>query len=97
VKKLTAIQKSAKGENCTLRIPGVCTGDQATVVLCHAPYPGRFGSRKHNWWAAYGCSACHDHIDHRDGYHPLTEFDWMPAIHETQTKLIEKGLMTVTA
>ena len=92
---MTKIRKSAKGETCALRIPGVCNYDTATTILAHAPYPGRFGSRKDDFFAAYGCSSCHDHVDHRDGYNALTELDWMPAIHETQAKLIAKGLISV--
>jgi len=100
-KPLTPIQKSAKGEDCALRIPGVCNGNPETTVLCHAPYPGKFGSRKDFWWAAYGCSDCHDAVDGRNnlvGQAWRTEKEsmeeyWMPAIHETQTKLIAKGLM----
>lgn len=92
-KPLTKIQESARGEDCALRIPGVCSFDSTTTVLCHAPYPGRHGSRKADFFAVYGCSKCHSHLD-------LGECDsaadmWMPAIHETQAKLIEKGLMTV--
>jgi len=101
-KPLTKIQKSARGENCTLRIPGVCNGNSETVCLCHAPYPTRFGSRKDDHWAVYGCSECHDFVDGRNNKSfnwagmltGMAEY-WMPAIHETQAKLIEKGLMTV--
>ena len=98
MRKLTAIQKSARGEECTLRIPGVCNGNPETVVLCHAPYPGRSGMRTHDWWAAYGCSSCHDFADHRSGgeaFGTVLDRYWMPAIHETQFKLIEKGLISV--
>ena len=97
---LTKIQESARGEDCTLRVPGVCSRDPSTVVLCHAPYPGRFGSRKDDWWAAYGCADCHDALDGRDwasmdNYMYNSAGFWMPAIHETQSKLIDKGLMEV--
>ena len=96
---MSKIRKSAKGEACTLRIPGVCNGNPETVVLCHAPYPGRGGMRNHDWWAAYGCSDCHDYIDARTKHcrdiawlNGLAAF-WMPAIHETQAKLKAKGLL----
>jgi hypothetical protein len=62
-------------------------------VLCHAPYPGRGGMRSHDWWAAYGCSDCHDAVDHRNMKVFLTADIWMPAIHETQAKLKAKGLL----
>ena len=86
--KKNKIRQSAKGEVCALRIPGVCNGNTETTVLCHAPYSGRGGMRNHDWWAAYGCSECHALIDGH-GYHAY----WHNAIHETQMKLIAKGLM----
>jgi len=92
-KPLTKIQKSAKGEDCTLRIPANCNGNSETVVLCHAPYPGRFGSRKDDWWAAYGCSSCHAHMD--IDVDIGQEYHWFRAIHETQAKLIKKGLLGI--
>ena len=97
MKPLTKIQKSAKGEDCALRIPGVCNFDPTTTVLCHAPYPGRGGSRKQDWWAAYGCYNCHQYMDSelRTWTTPVARWaNWATAIHETQAKLIEKGLMT---
>ena len=94
MKKLTAIQKSARGEECALRIPGVCNSNPETTVLCHAPYPGRSGMRSHDWWAAYGCSSCHAHIDGRAGDRvPFMEVVWLSAIHETQAKLLQKGFI----
>ena len=28
-------RKEARGRDCQIRIPGVCSGDPSTVVLCH--------------------------------------------------------------
>jgi hypothetical protein len=33
--KLTKLQRFAQGQDCTLRIPGVCNHDPEKVVLCH--------------------------------------------------------------
>jgi len=96
---LSKITKSARGEDCTVRIPGVCNFDQETTVLAHINGV-RFGhgvARKANdKHAAYTCSACHDAIDGR----VRTEYttDELRLMHyegviETQMKLIEKGLM----
>ena len=89
--KRNKIRQSARGEVCALRIPGVCNGDTATTVLCHAPYPGRGGMRDHDWWAVFGCSSCHSHLDLGECDNPAAI--WLPAIHETQMKLIAKGLL----
>ena len=96
-------RESARGETCAFRIPDVCNHNPETTVLCHAPYPTRFGSRKSDWWSSYGCSDCHDFLDGRDNkafnwagmLTGMAEY-WMPAIQETQQKFIDKGLMVVT-
>ena len=65
--KLTKIQKSAKGEACTLNIAMVCNYDPETTALCHIGFKDGSGKRikpgERN--AIYGCSACHNMIDHR--------------------------------
>ena len=59
-----AIRDSARGQDCCLRIPGVCLLDPATVVLCHLPghIPGAKGDDTHG---VCGCRACHDRTDGR--------------------------------
>jgi hypothetical protein len=96
--KQTKISKSARGEQCTGRIPCVCNFDPSTTVLAHAPFTGRYGSRKQWWWSAYLCSNCHDALDGRTEINMT--FDeknsiWFSAVHETQEKLIDKELMVV--
>ena len=86
------IRQSARGERCTLRIPGVCNGDPETVVLCHAPSRSKgLATKSDDTWAAYGCSSCHMHAD----IYGLDPVDWMRAIHETQSRLYAKELITV--
>jgi cytochrome c553 len=63
--KQTKVQKSARGEECTLRIAsGVCNYDVETTVLAHISF--QYGSDKRNRPnernAVYACSACHDAI-----------------------------------
>ena len=110
--KTTKLRQSAKGQTCTFRIPGVCNNDPATVCLCHAPHPekGMGFKSKTDWWAAYGCSSCHDEMDGRthryyknipgyaDNYvenHPHQIFAWHSAIRETQTRMVKAGLIKV--
>jgi hypothetical protein len=66
--KMTPIRKSAKNEECTIRLPGVCNFDPATTVLCHSNEgaDGKgMGLKASDERAAYGCSACHDVVDGR--------------------------------
>jgi len=91
--KQTAITKSARGEDCALRVPGICNFNPETTVFCHAPCVDKGMSFKSpDWWGAYGCSNCHDY---QDGMMHDAAENWMPAIYETQKKLIAKGLITV--
>jgi len=60
------LRESARGEDCTLRIPGHCNGDPATSVLCHLPFGGRgMGAKAPDHHAVIACSGCHDALDHR--------------------------------
>ena len=65
--KQTAIQRSARGQDCSLRIPGVCNGNPETTVLAHV---GRHGSakRNHDDEGVFACSGCHDAIDFRTNH-----------------------------
>jgi len=97
---MSKITKSARGEDCSLRIPGVCNFDPATTVFCHAPCVDKgMGYKSPSWWGSYGCSSCHDYIDGRGKFNKwgATDVDdevfWMPAIYETQKKLFAKGLL----
>jgi hypothetical protein len=99
--KMTPIRRSARGEACTMLIPGICNGDNSTTVLCHSNRleDGKgMGLKAPDTEACYGCSACHDVLD---GRRPLPS--WMTraqldhvfdrARKITQEKLKEKGLM----
>jgi len=64
-KPLTKIQKSAKGQPCTLRLP-VCNFDPATTVWCHSNSysDGKgMGLKARDEEGCYGCFACHAFLD----------------------------------
>lgn len=99
--RMTPIRKAARGQDCTLRIPGVCNFDPATTVLCHsnALADGKgMGHKAPDTAACFGCSACHDVLD---GRAPMPE--WMTPIQRraifvaamvlTHATLRMKGLM----
>lgn len=94
---MSKITKSARGEDCQVRLYGVCNGNPETVVLAHLNGGG--GGMKHSdIHGAYACSACHAWLDggyvknasreDRDLYH-------LQAMVRTQLILIEKGLIKV--
>lgn len=64
--KMTAARKSAKGQSCTLMLPG-CPNDTATVVLCHLRQFGGGGVGMKPWdgEAIYCDDWCHARLDGR--------------------------------
>ncbi|MFM0958006.1 DUF1364 domain-containing protein [Yersinia enterocolitica] len=93
------LRDSARGQCCTLQIPGICNGNPETTVLCHLPSSTHgMGYKSDDFWAVFGCSDCHDVIDGRVPY------DWrvgerdellLQAIHDTQKIWINEGLIGV--
>ncbi|MCW6608452.1 DUF1364 domain-containing protein [Yersinia ruckeri] len=68
-----ALRDSARGQCCTLQIPGICNGNPETTVLCHLPSSTHgMGYKSDDYWAVFGCSDCHDVLDGRVPY------EWQP-------------------
>ena len=60
------LRQYARGQNCQIRIPGICNRDPATTVLAHIRMPGTgIGRKPHDLIGAESCSACHDAVDGR--------------------------------
>ena len=76
--KMTKLRKSAEGRECQIRIPGVCSGNPETTVLCHLP-GGGMGLKQPDLFAAFGCSDCHDVVDGRTAIHRQ---DWKSKVYE---------------
>jgi len=56
------LTKSARGQDCQIRIPGICNHNPETVVLAHLP-GGGVGGKMSDIHGAYACSDCHAVID----------------------------------
>lgn len=97
--KMTPIRKSAKGEDCTLRFPGICRNRTETTVWCHSNryQDGKGGGLKaRDEEGCYGCFECHTFLDGGYAGHMPREvvdkfFDLARA--ESQKILKRKGLM----
>lgn len=61
---MSRLRKSARGQQCMVRIPGICNFNQETTVLAHLGGAG-MGIKSHDLHGAFCCSACHDEIDRR--------------------------------
>lgn len=58
--------QACRGERCYLAIPGVCHGDVATVVPCHAnwsAYGKGMGIKARDEYTVPGCMHCHAELD----------------------------------
>lgn len=93
--KSKALRNSARDEECTLNIVGVCNGDPATTVLCHLP-SDIAGYKATDISSAYGCSSCHAVIDSRGTLSAEDyEFYLRRAMVRTWTRFYELGLIVV--
>jgi hypothetical protein len=101
--KMTPIRKSARNEECTIRLPMVCNYDISTTVLCHSNElaDGKgMGLKAPDEYAAYGCSACHDVVDGRAPRPEGLSYELMMScfkagIEQTRRILKRKGLLKV--
>lgn len=84
------IRQSAKGEQCTARMPW-CNRNPETTVFCHIRKFGfaGFNIKPQDLHGFYGCSECHSR-ENEMGFEDL-----LRAMMETQTKLWEKGILKV--
>ncbi len=94
-----ALRHSARGETCTIRLPGVCNHDAETTVLCHLPGHAKgIGTKESDLHAAYACSACHDAIDGRRPHYlggAIVLDAMLRGLSETHARMIDAGLITV--
>lgn len=98
--KMTPIRKSARGEACTLRFPGICNRNPETTAWCHSNSlaDGKgMGIKARDEEGCYGCSDCHAWLD--GGYAgkmPRAAVDsrFDAARAESQEILRVKGLLT---
>lgn len=63
---LPALTRTAQGQECMMRVPGVCNGRTDTTVWAHSNFD-RHGKGKglkaHDCFGAWACMACHDWLD----------------------------------
>lgn len=96
------IRDSAKGEPCTLRIPGICNGNKETTVFAHVAGNKGTATKNHDLFGVYACSDCHDWLDGRrrltGEYTGLVnrQAEILRALQETLIKLYQKDLITIT-
>ena len=88
--------RSAKDQECQVRISGVCNYNRETTVLAHLPYMS-MGSKSKDIHGAYACSSCHDEIDRRTQRVPkhMAYKDHLEAVIRTQEIMIKDGVLVL--
>ena len=88
--------KSAKGQECQIRIPFVCNRNSETTVLAHLN-GGGMGIKHLDIHATYACSACHDAVDGRLKVHSATRQELkgmhLEGVIRTQVLMVQAGVL----
>lgn len=97
--KSKALRDSARDQDCTLNIVGVCNYNSETTVLAHLPDESNgMGKKSDDISACFACSSCHDAIDRRANYSmPVEdrEFYFRRAMIRTWRKWRDMGLVII--
>ncbi len=96
-----AIRDSARGEECLVRIPGICTYDPEKTIWSHARWPdaGKGGATKAiDVAGAFCCTACDSVFDGQTpppaGYtRAQVDADWCMGHFRSLVRLAQKGLL----
>lgn len=99
----TAITHAAKGEQCTMQVPGVCNGNQETTVFAHFRWVGDCGAgiKPSALQGAFACSDCNLWTDSptprqlHENYESDRNWHGMRAMVATQIRLIEMGRLKI--
>ena len=81
-----------------IRIVGICNRDNTTTVLCHERVSGLSGAglKAPDFFAAWGCSCCHDVVDGRveSGLtYERRRFALSEGVRATQICLLNAGIV----
>ena len=93
------ITRSARGRECTVRIPGVCNWNPETTVGAHVNGGGA-GMKSLDIHMAYCCSSCHDAVDRRTkSAYTRVQLDMMllEGVMRTQKIMVEEGLIEINS
>lgn len=94
---MSKITESAKGQHCTVRIPGICKDNTETTVFAHLN-GGGMARKKSDLHGAFACFMCHSAIDGRiktPYAPPLLELWHRQGVELTQDILLNEGLISI--
>ena len=90
---MAKLRELARGQDCQVRLPGVCNHNPETTVLAHYRLAGisGMGMKSPDLIGAWACAACHSHVDtHRDD---STARAFLEGVIRTQAQLIRMGAL----
>jgi hypothetical protein len=96
--KQTKYTKSARNQDCQVRIPGVCNFNPETTVLAHLN-GGGMGAKHLDIHGAYACSECHNAVDGNPSVADrMFSYEDLKIMHyegviRTQAIMVEKGIL----
>lgn len=95
----SAYLREAQGQECQVRIEGVCNGNPETVVAAHSNQyiHGKGGALKaHDCFVAWACSDCHRELDqgHKLTYDQKAHY-WQRGFERTLLAAFEQGILRV--
>ena len=93
---MSRIREYAKGQQCQVRLEGVCNFNPETVVLAHINGAG-MGIKALDFHGAYCCSACHVVVDGAKSSHSRESvlIAFYEGVIRTQSLLYFGGLLII--
>jgi hypothetical protein len=97
------VLRSAKGQPCSARFPGICNGNPETTVWAHlngGAFGKGLGVKAHDVLGFHACFACHSYYDTGHGTKAWLDNDTLlecvlSAVCETYVRLIVAGIVIV--
>lgn len=86
------IMAAANGQDCTLRLVGVCNFNPDTTVAAHVGIRRGMACKAGDNMVVFACYDCHNAIESN---RTMYSEDKLRALEETQEILIDKGLMVI--
>ena len=90
--------KAARGQECQVRIDGVCNNNPETVVAAHSNQyiHGKGGALKaHDIFVAWACSECHRELDQGQMSYDQKAHYWQRGFERTLLEALEQGILKV--
>ena len=86
----------SRGQECTMRVAGVCNYDPETTIPAHINTSGgKMGGKTHDFMVVDCCSDCHDWLDQHKGTEEDRLFYTRRALERTWERRINEGAITI--